>query len=772
METTLKELSKEELKSLPGVLDFLPILFVAWADAVLQPSELEAIEKQIAKQKWVTDKEKAVLKQWLDPQNPPSPRLMKTWLSLIREGLQKIPEDMRSSLSQVGVQLSQLGSESLERCSSPEACMALDEIERELNIISSESFNQIAGKEKKEEKASSATFESSQMQSLLDGEDAETIKIVKQVLLDPKFDYPEPMLKEDFREKVLEWSKLLAQQGFGAAAYPKKYGGQGDMQAYFSIMETLSYHDLSLVIKFGVQFGLFGMSIYFLGTEKHHKKYLPKAGTLELPGCFAMTETGHGSNVRDIETTATYDKSTKEFIIHTPHYGARKDYIGNAAKHGQMATVFAQLIVEEVEYGVSALLVPIRDKQGNTLPAITIEDCGEKMGLNGVDNGRLIFNQVRVPLENLLDNFAQVSEDGVYSSPISGDDKRFFTMLSTLVGGRIGIPRSALSATKSALAIATKYAAKRRQFGPPGEKEVFILNYKSHQKRLIPLIANAYAVHFGLQYLTKRYIHKNEEDAREIEALAAGLKAYATWNASDTIQECREACGGQGYLAENRFAALKNDTEIFMTFEGDNTVLMQLVAKGRLTEFKQEFHNINFFGILRFVSEQATTAFSARNPIITRRADREHLLDHDFHMDIFSYRERDILVSAAKRFKKYLSEGMSSFEAFNECQLHMLQVGFAYVERVVLEQFILQINQTSDHDLKGILSQLCSVYALSTIEKYKGWYLEHNYMEGVKTKAIRKLINELNKDLKKNAVALVDSFGIPDKLLNAPIAIS
>src|SRR5690606_30430262 len=138
---------------------------------------------------------------------------------------------------------------------------------------------------------------------------------------------------------------------------PKAYGGGGDMEQYFTIMETLSYHDLSMVIKFGVQFGLFGMSIQFLGTEKHHRQYLKQAGTLELPGCFAMTETGHGSNVKGIETTATYRHETRSFVIHTPHEAAGKEYIGNAALHGRMATVFAKLIIDSVDYGVNAFLV-------------------------------------------------------------------------------------------------------------------------------------------------------------------------------------------------------------------------------------------------------------------------------------------------------------------------------------------------------------------------------------------------------------------------------
>src|SRR5690606_28756951 len=179
----------------------------------------------------------------------------------------------------------------------------------------------------------------------------------------------------------------LARQGFGAMAYPEAYGGQNNMAGYFSVMETLSYHDLSTVIKFGVQFGLFGMSIYFLGTEKHHQKYLRSIGTLELPGCFAMTETGHGSNVKGIETTATYHVDSKTFTIHTPTPQARKEYIGNAAMHGKMATVFAKLILNGKDYGVNAFLVPLRDDAGQPLKGITIEDCGRKMGLNGVDNG-------------------------------------------------------------------------------------------------------------------------------------------------------------------------------------------------------------------------------------------------------------------------------------------------------------------------------------------------------------------------------------------------
>jgi acyl-CoA oxidase len=255
---------------------------------------------------------------------------------------------------------------------------------------------------------------------------------------------------------------------------------------------------------------------------------------------------------------------------------------------------------------------------------------------------------------------------------------------------------------------------------------------------------------------------------QEIEALAAGLKSFATWNTTQTLQECRECCGGKGYLSENRIDDLKNDTEIFTTFEGDNTVLMQLVAKSRLTEFRQEFGNMNVFGILNYVASQAKTSIQEKNPFAVRNTEEDHLFDPEFHLNAFAYRERTILTSAARRLKNYIDDGMDSFDAFNKCQHHLIQVGFAYIERIILEQFIEQISHVQEPNIKAILKKLCDLFALSQIEKNKGWFLENGYMEGVKTKAIRKLIDRLCAEIRQEAVPLVDAFKIPDSCL-API---
>jgi acyl-CoA oxidase len=285
----------------------------------------------------------------------------------------------------------------------------------------------------------------------------------------------------------------------------------------------------------------------------------------------------------------------------------------------------------------------------------------------------------------------------------------------------------------------------------------------------MPLLANAYALHFSLQYLTERFLNRTEEQMQEIEALAAGMKSFGTWNTTATLQECRECCGGKGYLSENRIGDLKGDSDIYTTFEGDNTVLMQLVAKSRLTEFKQEFGNMGAFSILNYVAQQAGTAITEMNPFTILNTAEDHLLDPQFHMDAFTYRERDILTSAAKRLRRHIKEGMDSFDAFNVSQHHLVQVGFAYIERIILEKFQEAVANTKDKGCQQVLRKLCNLFALSQIEKNKGWYLEQGYMEGSKTKAIRKLMNQLCWEIRQEAVPLVEAFKIPDSCM-APIA--
>ncbi len=258
----------------------------------------------------------------------------------------------------------------------------------------------------------------SAMTALLDGRYAEVRDLVRANLVEQAdiLVEAETLDTAAFRERVKEVVVEMAATGQTGMGFPEEYGGGGDIGASIAAFETLALGDLSVLVKVGVQFGLFGGAILQLGTERHHEAYLARLITGELMGCFAMTETGHGSNVQALGTTATYDVDAGEFVITTPDDASRKDYIGNAAAHADVAVVFAQLDIGGESHGVHAFVVPLRE-DGDVLPGVRIEDCGPKIGLNGVDNGRIWFDGVRIPRGNLLDQFASVSADGVYSSP-------------------------------------------------------------------------------------------------------------------------------------------------------------------------------------------------------------------------------------------------------------------------------------------------------------------------------------------------------------------
>lgn len=418
----------------------------------------------------------------------------------------------------------------------------------------------------------------------------------------------------EHRARVLEQLGHLVDAGGVLLSFPESVGGKADPGGNIANFEQLVLADPSLQIKSGVQWGLFGAAVMHLGTEKHHLKYLPGIMSLETPGCFAMTETGHGSDVASIATTATYDDTTGDFILHTPHRGAWKDYIGNAALHGKAAVVFAQLIVSGENHGVHALYVPLRDENG-FLPGIGGEDDGPKGGLNGIDNGRLHFTNVRVPRENLLDKYGSVDENGVYSSPIESRGRRFFTILGTLVQGRVSLTGASAVASQLAITIAVKYGVVRRQFPVPGgDTEQVLLDYQQHQRRLLPRLANACAMVFAQDELLSSFhdvfsgAKDTEEERQDLETLAAALKAYSTWSALDIIQAAREACGGQGYLAENRLATLHGDMDVYVTFEGDNTVLLQLVAKRLLGDYAKQFKGADFGTMAGYLADQVGEA--------------------------------------------------------------------------------------------------------------------------------------------------------------------
>lgn len=305
------------------------------------------------------------------------------------------------------------------------------------------------------------------------------------------------------------------------------------------------------------------------------------------------------------------------------------------------------------------------------------------------------------------------------------------------------------------------------------------MDYLVHQRRLLPLIAKSYGLQFAQNELVAK-CHElqtsedpDPEEQRELEARAAGLKAANTWHATKAIQEAREACGGAGYLAENRLIALKADTDVFTTFEGDNHVLTQLVAKELLTAYADDIKGMSPVEWVRFAANFAgervlkrTAAQTIMQTILDTRQDNEEegsLFNRGTQVQMFEDREQYMLASVARRLQNKAKE-MSAFDAFNHVQDHVLHTARAHIDRVILESFVAGIDACPDEKAREILAMVCDLYALSVIEEDKAWFIEHRFISTERAKAVTRGINDLCRRLRPHAELLVDGFGIPEQL--------
>ncbi|XP_041043766.1 acyl-coenzyme A oxidase-like protein isoform X2 [Carcharodon carcharias] len=521
----------------------------------------------------------------------------------------------------------------------------------------------------------------------------------------------------------------------------------------------------------GVVCWLFGGAIINLGSQEHVEKWFQPLKDLKFTGMFAMTERGHGSNVRGIQTRATYDPTTKEFIIHTPCEDAEKMYIGNAMK-GNYAAVFAQLIVSGKLLGPHCFIVPVRDDAGNVHPGVTVIDMMHKEGLNGVDNGILVFDNVRIPKENLLDKFGSVSENGVYESPIEDRGARFNVMLAALTPTRIALIFQALGAMKLGLTIAIRYSHSRRQFGPKDKEEVKIIEHQTQYLRLMPHLAASLALTFTSRYAGEildedMYLGRNLANNRSLQALVAGLKAYSTWENLACLQDCRECTGGMGYMMENRIPGLKCDSDVFVTFEGDNVVMLQVVVRELLAQYARQYEEKPVIGLLR--NWTGVTADSLRTSILSFSTETVGSLN--FLLKALNYRERVLQRSlAARLYSKVTKKKEEPFGAWNSCLHHVTYLALAHIHRVTLEQFWKAVEQCPVPEDKALLKKFCLLHGTNLLYQERAWYLEHKYLTPTTSVQIRSQLTELCRSVKEDALTVLTAFNIPAATVHAPIA--
>ncbi|GGE62763.1 acyl-CoA dehydrogenase family protein [Nesterenkonia cremea] len=646
-----------------------------------------------------------------------------------------------------------------------------------------------------EETTTDAAVDKELLEKLLLGRWAETRRVSRAVAADPQFHKVEGITKEDHRERVLKQLHGLVEAGAVQRAFPEEFGGQDAHGANIAAFEELVTADPSLQIKSGVQWGLFGAAVLHLGSEEHHARFLPGIMDLSVPGAFAMTEIGHGSDVASLGTTATYDPTTEEFVLNTPFPAATKRYLGNAAVDAKDAVVFAQLITpgeEEgqapINRGVHAFYCHIRDEQGNPLPGVTIGDDGQKGGLNGVDNGQFTFDSIRIPRTYLLNRYGDVAADGTYTSSIESPGRRFFTMIGTLVQGRVSLTGAALAASKLGLIGAITYGNQRRQFNASSttEEEV-LMDYQLHQRRLIPRLATTLAASFAHEKLLTKLddvfsgADDSDQNRQELETLAAAIKPIATWHALDTLQEAREACGGAGFMAENRFTSLRADLDIYVTFEGDNNVLLQLVAKRLLSDYAAEFKNADAGALSRYVATQAQStvlhrfglrrAFQSVQDTGDERRSANWFKQPDVQRDLLTDRVRQMVIDAAGELRSAAKKPAAEQAAtFNEHQYEIIGAAKAHADLLLWEAFTEALEEIEDPGTKKVMTWLRDIYALSRIEETLDWYLINGRVSAQRAKTLSPYINRLVARVRPHAQDIVDAFGYTDEHIRMEVA--
>ncbi len=739
----------------PQLRAFAPLVYVVWSDLDLDAEERGHVLATIAAQPWLAPPARSTIESWLDEATPPSADELARLRSLIERVAATTNATARATFVRVA------GAAANDQA----AQTAVTDLARELGIVGPEAVSVTPS----QEQTDPATTEA--LASVLDGPHAELRTRTREFLSTPRRAYGISTTAQ--RDQVRAWLHELAASGLTTLAFPG-VTSTTDLAAFTAVFEELGHGDLSLLVKVGVQLGLYGGAIWALGTERHHARLAAVARCEELGG-FAMSETGHGSNVAAVETTIRYDDATRELEVHTPAESARKDWIGGAAHDARWVVVFGQLEVAGEHHGVHAVLVPVRAADGSSISGVRTGDCGHKLGLNGVDNGRLWFDHVRVPVDNLLDRFASIDSNGRYSSPIASPDRRFFTMLGTLIGGRVSVGASAVSAARSALAIALRYAHARRQFGSDGERR--LIDYPTHQRRLLPHLADTIVDRIAFGALRARHATAFAAidpsgalpDMRELEAEAAAMKILGSRHAIAAIQAAREACGGQGYLSINRIPELRADVDIFTTFEGDNVVLAQLVGKALLGTHRKQFAGGGTLAVVRAVARQIATAVVEKNPVQARRTDPDHLRDRGFQLAAFRYREDHLVHTCAMRIKKRLDGGADGETAVLAVQEHVVAIADAFAERRSAEWFI-EAEAAAPEAARELLARLGDLALLSRLEARATWFLEANYFEVPKSRAIRKEVERLLGVIAPHTREIVDAFRIPDACLAAPIA--
>ncbi|KAK8481169.1 hypothetical protein V6N13_035083 [Hibiscus sabdariffa] len=516
-----------------------------------------------------------------------------------------------------------------------------------------------------------------------------------------------------------------------------------------------------------LHWGMFIPAIKGSGTEEQKAKWLPLAYKMQIIGCYAQTELGHGSNVQGLETTATFDPHTDEFVIHSPTLTSSKWWPGGLGKVSTHAVVYARLITDGQDHGVHGFIVQLRSLDDHLpLPGITVGDIGMKFGsgaYNSMDNGVLRFDHVRIPRDQMLMGVSQVTREGKF---MQSDVPRQL-VYGTMVYVRQKIVADASCALSRAVCIATRYSAVRRQFGSHnGGPETQVIDYKTQQNRLFPLLASAYAFRFVGEWLkwlytdvTQRLQANDFSTLPEVHACTAGLKSITTSATADAIEECRKLCGGHGYLSSSGLPELYAVYIPACTYEGDNVVLLLQVGRFLMKTVSQLGSGKKPVGTIAYMG-RAEHLLQCRCEV--QRA--EDWLKPQVIVEAFEARAARMAVACSKNINKFPKQE----DGFAELSADLAEAAVAHCQLIVVSKFIEKLQQ--DIPGKGVKRQLeilCSVYALSLLHKHLGDFVASGCITPEQGALANEQLRLLYSQVRPNAIALVDAFNYTDHYLGS-----
>ncbi|KAH9777132.1 peroxisomal acyl-coenzyme A oxidase 1 [Citrus sinensis] len=512
------------------------------------------------------------------------------------------------------------------------------------------------------------------------------------------------------------------------------------------------FNELRTLVLF-LSIGMFVPAIKGQGTDEQHQKWLPLAYKMEIIGCYAQTELGHGSNVQGLETTATFDPQTDEFVIHSPTLTSSKWWPGGLGKASTHAVVYARLITDGQDHGVNGFIVQLRSLEDHSPhPGITIGDIGMKFGngaYNTMDNGVL--------------RFEHVTREGKY---VQSNVPRQL-LYGTMVYVRQTIVADASCALSRAVCIATRYSAVRRQFGSKnGGPETQVIDYKTQQNRLFPLLASAYAFRFVGEWLkwlytdvTQRLQANDFSTLPEAHACTAGLKSLTTTATADGIEECRKLCGGHGYLCSSGLPELFAVYVPACTYEGDNIVLLLQVARFLMKTVSQLGYGNMPVGTTTYMgrAEQLMQCHCG-----VQKA--EDWLNPSAILEAFEARAIRMSVACAQNLSKFTNQE----EGFAELAADLVEAAVAHCQLIVVSKFIEKLQQDiPGKGVKPILEILCHIYALHLVHKHLGDFVSTGCITAKQASLANEQLRSLYSQVRPNAIALVDAYNYTDHYLGS-----